>query len=82
MKYHEVANELNPSTGKQPSCIHMISAGRSKIKIYEGGTIELRVDGKNGKSSLFTLDQNGNVLVNCDGMFQVNAENIRIAAKN
>ena len=51
MKYSEVANELDPSTGKEPSCIHMLSIGRSKVKMYEGGMIELRVDGQNGKSS-------------------------------
>ena len=56
MKYHEVANELDPATGKEPSCIHMLSVGRSKIKIYEGGTIEMRVDGKSGKTSKVTLD--------------------------
>lgn len=79
--YHEVANELDPSTGKQPSCIHMVQVGRSKVKIYEGGTIEMRVDGKDGKSSSLTLDQRGNVIINCDGSFQVKANNVRTDAK-
>lgn len=54
--YHEVANELDPSTGKQPSCIHMLQVGRSRVKIYEGGTIEMRVDGKDKKSASLTID--------------------------
>ena len=69
MKYHEVANELDPSTGEKPSCIHMLCVGRSKVKIYEGGTIEASVVGKTGKAAGITIDQNGNLLLNCDGTF-------------
>lgn len=87
MKWHEVANELDPSTGQKPSCIHMVSVGRSKIKVFEGGTIEMRVDGKPqegeeaGKSAKVAIDQNGNVFVECDGTFQVRADNIVLNAK-
>lgn len=81
MKYHEVANELDPSTGKEPSCIHMFAVGRSKIKVYEGGQIELRVDGADKNASSITIDKKGNIVVNCDGNFQINAKNIRMAAK-
>ena len=82
MKYSEVANELDPVTGKEPACIHMVCVGKSKIKVYEGGTIEMQVNGKDGKSSKLVLDQNGNILADCDGMFQVKAQNIKMMAKN
>ena len=41
MKWHEAANELDPATGKEPAYIHMISVGRTKVKIYEGGYVEI-----------------------------------------
>ena len=82
MKYNEVANELDPSTGQTPSCIHMMSIGRSKIKLYEGGQIEMCVNGKSEKSAKFIIDQNGNVMIQCDGVFQVLAENIKMYGKN
>lgn len=88
MKWHEVANELDPSTGKQPSCIHMVSVGRSKVKVFEGGTIEMRVDGKpiegeeTGKTAKLVIDQNGNVFIDCDGTFQVRADKIVFNGKS
>ena len=44
-KYKEVANELDEKTGEPSSCIHMVCAGKSKVKMYEGGQIELQVAG-------------------------------------
>lgn len=82
LKYQEVANELDPATGKEPACIHMVNVGRSKVKIYEGGMIELKVCGKEGKTAQFTLDQNGNIIINCDGNFQVKAKNIKQLAQS
>lgn len=82
MKWHEVADELDPSTGKEPSCVHMLSVGRSKLKMYEGGQIELTVVGGSGKSAQIIVDKDGNVLFNCDGNFQVIAENVKMMAKN
>lgn len=82
MKYKEIANELDPATGEKPSYVHMVSVGRSKVKLYEGGMVEMDVTGKDGKSASFKIDQNGNVFVNCDGTFQVQANNIKLMAKN
>ncbi len=78
-KYQEVANELEGDTGQVPSCIHMVSIGRTKVKFYEGGYLEVSVSGKE-KSSVITVDNDGNVYVDCDGTFQVMSEDVKIAA--
>lgn len=82
MKWHEVANELDPATGKEPACIHMVCVGRSKVKVYEGGTIQMSVTGKDGKASQLTLDQDGNMFIDCDGNLQLKAQNIKLMAKD
>ena len=58
-KYQEVANELRGDTGETPSCIHMFQAGKSKVKMYEGGYIEISVAGSE-KSGTVTIDKDGN----------------------
>lgn len=80
-KYQEVANELRGDTGETPSCIHMIQVGKTKVKMYEGGYMEIFVQGED-KSSTVTLDQNGNVFVTCGGTFQVKSENVKFMASN
>lgn len=82
VKYKDIANELDPATGEKPSYVHMVSVGRSKVKLYEGGMVEMDVTGKDGKSASFKIDQSGNIFVNCDGTFQVQANNIKMIAKN
>lgn len=36
-RYAECAPELDPKTGEPPAYVHVINAGKSKIKVYEGG---------------------------------------------
>lgn len=78
--YNEVANELDPSTGKQPSSVHMINAGRTKVKLYEGGQVEAQVTGSNGNSRII-LDTNGNIFIEADENIQMSAKNIKFIAK-
>ena len=80
-KYQEVANELDETTGKTPSCIHMINSGKSKIKMYEGGQIELQVGGDNGNSAII-LDKNGNIFICCDNTLQIQAKDIKVITQN
>ena len=65
-KYQEVANELEGDTGQVPSCIHMVSVGRTKVKLYEGGYLEVSVSGHD-KSAVITVDNEGNAYIDCDG---------------
>ena len=80
-KYQEVANELRGNTGETPSCIHMFSVGKSKIKMYEGGQIEIQVSGTD-KKGVVTIDKNGNVYIACDGTFQIKSENVKFMTQN
>ena len=78
-RYAEVANELDESTGNSPACIHMVNVGKTKVKIYEGGMVEVTVSGP--QKSRLTLDQSGNVFVECDDTFQVQAKNIKLLSR-
>jgi len=80
-RYAEVANELDGTTSGTPSCIHMVNAGKSKVKLYEGGQIELQVAGDGGKSAII-LDKEGNVFICCDKTLQIQAEDIKFITKN
>ena len=80
-KYKEVANELRGDTGETPSCIHMLQVGKSKVKMYEGGYMEILVSGED-KSGTITIDKNGNVYITCDGTFQVKSENVKFMTRN
>jgi hypothetical protein len=78
-KYQEVANELVGDTGEVPSCIHMVQVGKTKLKMYEGGHVEVQVAGD--KAGKIVIDKNGNVFVSCAGVFQVKAGDVKIASK-
>ena len=80
-KYQEVANELRGDTGETPSCIHMLQAGKSKVKMYEGGYIEISVAGSENCGTI-TIDKDGNVYITCDGTFQVKSENVKFMTRN
>lgn len=67
-KYQEVANELRGDTGETPSCIHMVQVGKSKVKMYEGGYMEISVAGSGGSGTI-TIDKDGNVYMTCAGTF-------------
>jgi len=59
-----------------PAYIHMFSVGRTKIKMYEGGYMEISVSGRE-KSSTITVDNDGNVFIDNDGTLQVSSENVK-----
>ena len=80
-KYQEVANELRGDTGETPSCIHMLQAGKSKIKMYEGGYVEILVAGSENSGTV-TIDKNGNIYITCGGTFQVKSENVKFMTRN
>lgn len=80
-KYQEVANELRGNTGETPSCIHMFQVGKTKIKMYEGGYLEILVAGDE-KSGTITVDKDGNVYITCDGTFQIKSENVKFMTRN
>ena len=80
-KYQEVANELRGDTGETPVCIHMVQAGKSKVKMYEGGYIEISVAGSENSGTI-TIDQDGNVFITCGGTFQVKSENVKFMTRN
>lgn len=80
-KYQEVANELRGDTGETPSCIHMVQVGKSKVKMYEGGYMEISVAGSGGSGTI-TIDKDGNVYMTCAGTFQVKSENVKFMTRN
>ena len=80
-RYDEVANELRGDTGETPSCIHMLQAGKTRIKMYEGGHIEILVAGSD-ESGTITIDKNGNICLTCGGTFQVKSENVKFMTRN
>lgn len=59
----------------------MFSVGKSKIKMYEGGQIEIQVSGTD-KKGVVTIDKNGNVYIACDGTFQIKSENVKFMTQN
>ena len=75
-----MADELDSYTGKNPSVRHRIVAGRSSIDIYDGGYIKLEVNAKNGKTASITLDQDGDIMIEC-GKLQIKSESATLFNK-
>ena len=58
----------------------MVNCGYSKVKLYEGGQLELQVAGPGGKSAVI-LDKDGNMFLCCDGTLQIQAANVKVMSK-
>lgn len=73
-------DDLDNKTDKT-AFIHEINIGKTRVQFNEGGEIDITVNGTNGSSSII-LDTDGNMMLQCSGVFQVKADTINMMSTN